>query len=213
MWQGTCSGTGRKRVERGRDWVVFLALAWVAGALAMGGCGGAGAGAGATAEQNARAYEDGQRRAAIVETLDILESVGMELWADYGRHLMSEGRIEFVDFSSPSKNEFGASGLDGAADIEGQMVYIDQTVSLKMPPRHLAIVMLDEMAHLYYRTSSHEAFDRLHGELIQRWQTRYGRPFNELGPEDADYQEWWDAFLTARKRRVDDAVPPGAPQS
>lgn len=189
---------------------MFLALAWMAGALVIGGCGGAGAGTQASSEQNARAYEEGRRRAAIVETLDILESVGMELWADYGRYLMDEGRIEFVDFSSPSKNEFGAYGLDGAADIEGQMVYIDQTVCLKMPPRHLAIVMLDEMAHLYYRTSSHDPFDKLHAELIQRWQTRYGRPFNELGSEDAGYQEWWDAFLKANPRRINDAVLSGS---
>ena len=144
----------------------------------------------------------------MTETLDILESAGMEQWAEYGRYLLEKERIRFMDFSSPIKNEFGVSGLDGAADIEGQMVYLDQTVCLKMPPRHLAIVMLDEMAHLYYRTSSHTYFDQLHAEFIQRWQDRYGRPFNEMGPEDADYQEWWDAFYRIHPRCIDEGALP-----
>lgn len=213
MRQAKRTGTGWTGSGLGRGVAVCLALAFLAGALTMGGCGGAGVDPAASAEQDARTREAAQRRAAIVETLDLLESVGMKLWGDYGRYLMSKDRLKFVDFSAPEKNEFGVTGLDGAADIEGQMVYIDQTVALKMPPRHLTIVMLDEMAHLYYRTPSHDPFDKLHAEFIERWQITYGRPFNELGPEDADYQEWWDAFLGANPRRVDDALLPGAPQS
>ncbi|HOM82667.1 MAG TPA: hypothetical protein PLU39_14150 [Armatimonadota bacterium] len=208
MWQRMRAGKGAPKGGR-RRLAVCLAWVWLAGAVALLGCGGSGAGTGgATGEQNARLHEEGQRRAAVVETLDILESVGMDQWAEYGRYLLEKGRIRFVDFSSPSKNEFGVSGLDGAADIEGQMVYLDQTVCLKMPPRHLAIVMLDEMAHLYFRTSSHTYFDKLHAEFIQLWQTRYGRPFNELGPEDADYQEWWDAFFRIHPRCIDEGALP-----
>lgn len=104
----------------------------------------------------------------------LMDALGFSEWAVYGRALQREGRIEARDFSSPERNEFGVSGLDGAADIAGRRVYLDERTWREMHPAHLAIVLFDEMAHLRYSTGGHEEFDRLHGLWVQAYEARFG---------------------------------------
>lgn len=106
----------------------------------------------------------------------LMEDVGIPTWATYGRKLEAQGKVKVRDFSSPEKNEFGVSGLDGAADIASGTIYLDQRVLREMHPAHLVIVIADELCHVKYGTEDHVAFDLLHGEWVALYQERVG-PF------------------------------------
>ncbi|MBI3945563.1 MAG: hypothetical protein HY321_06575 [Armatimonadetes bacterium] len=184
-------GAGRKRPRRG----ALLSLSvLLAGAVLMGGCGSGALGLGDRAAEQGAA----ERTRIMMEVFDILDAVEMKDWGDYGRMFWSQNRIRPMDFSAPENNPFGVSRLDGAANFADGNIYIDQTVWLAMPPRHLAIVMLDEMIHFRYMTTEHDIFNEVtYGTdgFVARWTLTFGRHFNALGPEDAAYQEWWDNFL------------------
>lgn len=134
--------------------------------LILAGCGRAPAPPGVPAWQGER----------LAECWRLMDALGFGEWADYGRGLQAQGRIEARDFSAPERNEFGVAGLDGAADLAGGAIYLDVTTWREMHPAHLCIVLLDELCHLRYQTTGHAEFNRLHGEWVAAYEARLG-PF------------------------------------
>jgi hypothetical protein len=184
-------GAGVVAVRRLREtgWLL-LAVAITAGAV--GGCGSGGA---APPRQAVVSPSVGEERQQIMAgVFDLLETVGMTYWADYGRQFLHTGRILPADFSTKTANRFGLSGYDAIAHLPEGRIYVDVTTWTGMPPRMLATVMLDELCHFYFNTSNHEDYYRLDRELRRAWSARYGRPFSEIGPGDEVYLEWWRRF-------------------
>lgn len=169
-------------------WKRIGLLCALGGTLVAGGCGAGGSGS-ATRVPLCADQESQQKMAAV---FDLLEEVGMQEWADYGREFLSQGKIIPVDFSARSANPLGLDGVDATANFRDGKIYVDKTIWQVMPMRLLADVMLDECAHFRTRSTDHTLYYQLQTQLMRAWEAKYGRPWGEYGPEDA----LWVQYIT-----------------